>query len=75
MMLVTQVGEFELFEPKPAGADGWRNLRLIRTGNGKFRKRSWWLGWNGERMSDSRDAKILKEHYPEVYAAVIEVVQ
>ena len=75
MRLIGKVGEFELFESKPASTDGWRSLRLIRTGNGKFRKRSWWLGWNGERLSENRDAKILEEHYPEIYAAVIEAIQ
>jgi hypothetical protein len=75
MRLIGKVGEFELFESKPVSADGWQSLRLIRTGNGKFRKRSWWLGWNGERLAENRDAKILEEHYPEIYVAVIEAVQ
>jgi hypothetical protein len=74
MKLIGKIGDFELFE-RSSGSDGWRDLRLIRTGKGKFRKRSWWLGWNGERFAQNHDFKILEEHYPEIHAAVIEAIQ
>ena len=74
MKLVGSFGEFELFE-RSTGNDGWVDLRLIRSGKGNFRKRSWWLGWNGKRFAQNRDLKILEEHYPEIYEAVIDAVQ
>ena len=75
MKLIGKVGDFELFERTADGDEDWRNFKLVRTGKGKFPKRNWWLGWNGERLADNHDARILEEHYPEIYAAVIEAIQ
>jgi hypothetical protein len=75
MRLIGKVGEFELYEAKPVSDEGWLNLRLVRTGDGKFPKRNWHLAWNGDRLARGKDALLLEEHYPEIHAAVIEAVQ
>jgi hypothetical protein len=35
------------------------------------RKRSWWFGFNGERLARNSDSSRLAEHCPEVYAWVL----
>ena len=75
MRLIGKVGDFELFDRTKDGFVEWRDFKLVRTGKGEFPKRNWWLAWNGERLANNRDAALLKEHYPEIYDAVIEAVQ
>lgn len=50
----------------------WRSLYLRRTGRRRdgVPKHSYWLSWNGERLARSRDAGILLEHNPDVFAWV-----
>lgn len=66
------VGDFTLYERRDRSTAEWRSLKLIHTGGdaGK-RKRNWWLGWNGERLSRNTDARHLAAHHPEVSAWVI----
>lgn len=75
MRLIGKVEDFELFELPVDGFNEWRNLKLVRVGEGKFPKRNWWLAWNGDRLAGGRDAKLLEKHYPEIHAAVIEAIQ
>ena len=44
----------------------WRNMHIYIFG-GVLPKRSYWLGWNGERSNHSRDWQLLKEHQPAIY--------
>ncbi len=45
---------------------GWWNLKLIRDIEGSFWvKRNWWFAWNGERISGTRDAHLLRKQQPE----------
>jgi hypothetical protein len=54
---------FELLE-YPSRDKRWRSLKLICPGNSV--KQTWWLGWNGERLSRSSDYMLLLKHLPEV---------
>ncbi len=47
----------------------WRSfyLRIKHPSTNVRIKRAWWFGWNGERVSKTRDMKLLIEHKPEVY--------
>jgi hypothetical protein len=68
-MPIATNGDFVLFERPNKSALPWRNLKLIRTSNGP--KRNWWLGWNGERLANGKDRKILAEHNPEIERWII----
>jgi hypothetical protein len=61
---------FVLFERPSKANEVWRSLKL--TCSERRKKRNWWLGWNGERLARNRDAGLLAEHDPEVYAWVIQ---
>ena len=61
---------FTLFE-RPSG-NGWRNFKLVA--NQRRKKRNWWLGWNGERLSEGKDMKLLQEHEPEICEWVVDVL-
>ena len=66
------VGDFVLFERRDRSTSEWRSLKLVRTGGDAVkRKRNWYLGWNGERLSRNADTAHLAEHYPEIAAWVI----
>ena len=68
---------FTLYE-LPDGANGWKNLKLVKHEPGRRKwgtKRNWWLGWNGERLARKRDAEILAKYNPELEAWVIETLQ
>jgi hypothetical protein len=66
--------EFTLLDRPWAARNGWRNLKLIST-NRRRKKRNWWFGWNGQRLAESRDVVLLKEHLPDVYDWVIAELQ
>lgn len=56
-------------------SNGWIALKLERrSGKGFIRhsKRSWWFGWNGERLSRTHDLQLLAEHHPDIEAWVVE---
>jgi len=68
-VFIAESEEMELWElPKKSGRI-WRNIymRLKKPAKSVQVKRAWWLGWNGERLSRCRDAKLLKAHRPEIY--------
>ena len=49
---------------------GWSSLKLVS----KVRrpKGSFWLGWNGQRLSKSKDAALLEANHPEVFDWVVD---
>lgn len=49
---------------------GWSSLKLVskvRRPKGNF-----WLGWNGQRLSKSKDAALLEANHPEVFDWVVD---
>jgi hypothetical protein len=54
------------------GSRGWANLKLVADWHNQ--KRNWWFGWNGERLSKSRDAKLLREQLPTIFDWVANVL-
>lgn len=55
-----------------AAADGWRSLKLVL--NGKSKKRTWWLGWNGDRLSRNADTRLLATDHPQIHEWVISIL-
>jgi hypothetical protein len=59
-------------------SNGWRNFKLVAaTPKGKARararrKRSWWLGFNGERLARNIDAGLLALHQPQIHRWVLD---
>jgi len=47
----------------------WRSLKLVRLG--KAKKSNWWFGWNGNRLSASKDEQLLSTHHPDIHDWVI----
>jgi hypothetical protein len=67
-------GGYKLYERH--SSNEWRTLKLIRLGAPRDqRKRNWWLGWNGERLADNADARLLAEHHPRLARWVITTLQ
>jgi hypothetical protein len=62
-----------LIERPAAASNGWRNLKLTRAAppDAKRTKRTWWLGWNGERLARNNDARWLSKREPETYEWII----
>ena len=54
---------------------GWVNLKLTATGSTPTRKRNWYMGWNGERLSRSSDTAALATHLPDVFSWVMQVLR
>ena len=68
MKLIAQIPGWSLYDRlSPSG--GWISLKLVASG--KLPKRHWWLGFNGTRMSRNRDAELLEQHQPDIYAWVV----
>jgi hypothetical protein len=72
MIPVATAESWTLFEHAKPNAR-WRTVKLVRTG--PVRKHFWWLGWNGERLSRSRDADHLEQHHPEIARWVVECMR
>jgi hypothetical protein len=72
MREIARTAGFVLFEY--SSADGWRNLKLARSPQVRGIKSNWWLGWNGERLSRKRDARVLEEDEPEVFSWLVTVL-
>jgi hypothetical protein len=76
MVEIARHGGFVLYE-RPNKANGaWRSFKLINPdipGN-YWRKRNWWFGCNGERVSLNRDVKLLQEHNPDAYRWIMETL-
>jgi hypothetical protein len=75
--LVAECNGFVLIERGKQGE--WRNLKLTHPigfkDAGRYRKRNWWLAWNGERLACSRDTALLAQHQPSIYAWVVATLQ
>src|SRR5579883_837097 len=60
---------FKLFHRLDHGDAEWRSLKLVLIPTGEpppHNKRNWHLGWNGERLARTRDARLLYEQHPAV---------
>lgn len=68
-VFMAETMEIELWEFPKKSKNNWRNyyMRLKQPKNSARVKRTWWFGWNGERLSRCRDVKLLKTHRPETY--------
>jgi hypothetical protein len=51
----------------------WHNLKLVLL-DGRYRKRNWWLAWNGDRLARSSDATKLHQYRRDIYDWVTEVL-
>jgi hypothetical protein len=63
-----------LYERPHASRPGWINLKLVATGQNR-RKRNWWFGWNGERLAQGKDTKLLQEYQPEIFQWVVNILK
>jgi hypothetical protein len=54
---------------------GWINLKLVATGTTPTRKRNWYMGWNGERLSRSGDSTALALRLPDIYSWVMDCLR
>jgi hypothetical protein len=53
-------------------ADSWAEWQsLTLTASGEISKHSWYFGWNGDRLSNTRDHGRLVKRYPEIYEWVL----
>jgi hypothetical protein len=66
---------FTLYERAGCGRDGWRSLKLVRTPPQAGEKNIWWFGWDGARLSNSTDSKLLAKHHPEIRQWVIDTLR
>jgi hypothetical protein len=65
--LVALDGEWVLVELMELRRGGWRSLKLYRKRrrSADVKKRTWRMGWNGERFAHNRDTGLLAEHHSE----------
>jgi hypothetical protein len=50
-----------------ADADGWHSF-VLRHNDERFRKFSYWGGWDGSRLAKNADLRTLHDKHPKVYA-------
>lgn len=71
---VAEIGEWTLFEFPGRGSPPWTSLkldsRIARRAPGLLR--SYWLGWNGERLADSSEARRLADERPDLHRLVVD---
>jgi hypothetical protein len=72
MIEIARHGGFVLYDRPQASTAEWAALKLV--GPDRKRKRNWWFGWNGERLSRSADCKLLAKHEPGIYQWVCETL-
>jgi hypothetical protein len=61
--IIATLDDFTLFTRDWASSNGWRSLKLVKTGvRGRRQKANWWMGWSPSerRLSRSRDAGLLR---------------
>lgn len=56
-------------EDKSSGE--WLNLKIQYKGNEKLIKNNFYIGWNGNRLAQNKDATILDKYYKELKNSVI----
>lgn len=66
--MASRDGGWVLYHNQAGDKAPWRNLMLARYYAGM--KSAYFFGWDGKRISNSRDAVLLKKHHPEVHAWV-----
>jgi hypothetical protein len=52
-------------------ARAWSNFKLTNVRATGQQKRSWYFGWNGERLCRNKDVEHLAHHYPETHRWLI----
>jgi hypothetical protein len=67
MKIIGEHDHFILMEVKQGKV--WQGLKLINTSRRK--KCNWWFAWDGQRLSETKDAKLLREHEPEIYTWIV----
>ncbi len=74
--IFSEFGVFQIWEFPKRAAGGWKtfNLQIKHPSKNRKIKRSWWFGWNGERLSKNKDMGLLNNHKPKVYQWVEEVL-
>jgi len=50
---------------KPSNHPKWTTIKLACAGQAS-RKANYWMGWDGERVSESRDMRMMREYRPEL---------
>lgn len=61
-----------LFELKDRSTDEWMSLKLVKEEGGK---RSYWIGFNGLRLSRTNDTKDLAKQRPDLFDWVLPTAQ
>jgi hypothetical protein len=51
----------------------WDNFKLEN--HRRAKKRNYWFGWNGHRLSRCRDMALLREYEPDVYSWLLEALR
>ncbi len=71
-VLVEENLTHQIWEFPDKAKNGWRSfyVRLIDQPKDRWTKRAWWLGHNGNRLSQGPAAKQLRESDPETYSWV-----
>jgi len=75
MIIIEHQDAWLLVEHDKRNGNGWANLKLINVDgakNGKRRKYIWSFGWNGERISKTRDSEWLRKYAPQIHQWVLE---
>jgi hypothetical protein len=74
MKLIAHNGPWILLEDDERNSVPWRNLLLFGPGKpgGRHRVVKKRLGWNGERLSDGWERKMLAQYYPEVEQWIVD---
>ena len=56
----------------------WHTLKLTHPigfrGEGRRRKRNWWLAWNDDRLARNSDAGKLHQYQPDIYNWVVDAL-
>ena len=62
-----------LYAVPSIGTAPWSGIKLqFRPVRRRDRpKHNWWLNWNGERLARNRDASLLEQYNPEIYAWIL----
>lgn len=70
--LIGETNEWWLFD-REKDAGNWKSLKLVLKDKNQ-KKQNFWFGYNSkdQRISNTNDVKIMKEHYPDLFDQVLE---
>lgn len=63
-------GKWDLYILPDRSSEEWKCLKLVHTDK-RFKKRNYWFGWNGVRMSGSACSNRLAKDWPEIYQVIL----